>query len=232
MSSYAYAKLYIFDKDGKVKVSKEKCVSYLKTLFEMSEWPDTMIFDYTLPNNELPPNVTELGFVNYKAVFENPEYPNTKEKIILGSLDKGFVRVGDWFDYGYYKQQKLIKNQISDTERLDSNWIKIEVQSSHTGDWTDIDALTEYSNVLKSEYEENFIKYIKLKTIKESVDYYKLNDDQKDSLNDDLSSQKDYIDYIMDKLDSVNKFIGAISWFYEDNHTDWTDTIKAYIYIE
>lgn len=232
MSTYAYAKLYLFDKDGKVKSKKEHCVNYLKTIFEMNEWPEEITFDFSLPDSELPPNVSELGFVDYKGVFEDSEHPNAKDRIILGGPDKGFIRVGGWFESYWYKEHGLIKDHLTDTERLDPNWMKIEAESSYHGEWTDRSSLFDYKEKLAREYKEHFMKYSKLQAMKESIDYFRLEDDAKDSLNDELSSEDSYCGYILDKIDTVSRFIGAIDWFYEETHEDYTDYVKAYIYVD
>lgn len=232
MSTYAYAKLYLFGKDGNVKASKEHCANYLKQLFELNDWPEEIVFDYNLPDKELPPNVSMIGYVNYKGVFEDPEHPNVKEKILLGGPDKGFVRVGGWFETGWYQEQGLIKDHISDTERLDPNWIKIEQQSSYTGEWTDIESLSNYKEKLAREHQEYCDKCNKLKAMKDSIEYFKLTDEQKESLGDELGSSEEFRDYLLDKIDAISRFIGAIDWFYEDTHEDYTDTVKAYIYID
>lgn len=91
--------------------------------------------------------------------------------------------------------------------------------------------LHDYEEKSKVKIAKSYQELAVKNTIKNSVDYYKLDDDAKDSLNQDISSVEDDIEYEFDRMKAVNQMIGLMDGYKEANEKDWEDKVYAALFL-
>lgn len=228
MSTYAYAKLFVVDKKNDIiSQSKDINVNYMKELLFGSDWPDELEgFDPELPTSI---TIDDIGYVPAKLV-ESDEF----KKHIIETADRGTghfksVTVDSFFSMYDYKDKILCEApSYSDAD----NWLKLQRKNeNYSIIWVTIAMLHNYEEKSKAKIAKSYQELAIKNSIKNSVDYYKLDDDAKDSLNQDISSIEDDIEYELDRMKAVNQLIGLMDGYKEANEKDWEDDVYAALFL-
>lgn len=227
MSSYAYANIYVFDKtENIIRAEQNNCVDYMKSLYDMGCWDDDALYDMEKPSAlELEPNIKDLGYINEDSIV----------RINKNFIDKNtdyYIQVSPWFDPTPLEQDKQIRNNTEFCKVKDvKGWKRIFRRLEYDGQWTDIATLSDYVEKQKAKVKQHNEDLYQLNSIKKSVEYYKMKDSEKEALNNDISYNEDMIDDICSKIEACIRLIGAMDWAFEENHKEYDDIVKAYVYI-
>lgn len=225
MSTYAYAKLFVANKKNDIiSQSKDINVNYMKELLFGSDWPDELEGF----NPELPIDVTvdDIGYIKEDAIDGNVK------QHIIGVQGKDPVIVDEMFDTReLYKDGKII-GRLNDTEVLAGKWKRLQRKNgNYSIVWVTIEILHSYEEKAKGKIAKSYQELAAKNAIKNSVDYYKLDDDAKDSLNQDINSIEDDIEYEFDRMKAVNQLIGLMDGYKEANEKDWEDNVYAALFL-
>lgn len=227
MSTYAYAKLFVTDENNKViKQSKDICVNYMKELLLGSDWPDD--FEGFDPKVNIDITIDDIGYIKSSLIKD----PNVA-KHIIGESKKEPVVVDDMFDTSLYRKDGIIvSNVLDDTSLLAGEWKRLQRKNSNYSIvWLTIGILSSYEEKLQAKLEKSYEELAKKRAIKDSVDYYKLDDDAKESLNEDISGVNDSIEYELSQMKSVNQLIGLMDGYKDANEKNWSDNVYAALFL-
>lgn len=148
-----------------------------------------------------------------------------KEVSIVNFLKEGCYDMDSWderiesIDYKYLVNDESIIDKKSDK-----------------GIWFSIDSFNNYLNILINDMKVEMDRLNKLYNLKNSLDFYKLNDDEKESLEDDIRYHNNVMDETIQKYHSASKMIGTMQVFldrFESKHEEyWGGDIYAHCFIE
>lgn len=225
MSTYAYAKLFVANKKNDIiNQSKDINVNYMKELLFGSDWPDE--FEGFDPELSTDVTVDDIGYIKADAI------DGEVMKHIIGPQGKEPVIVDEMFDTRQSREDGKVVSKVDDTELLAGKWKKLQRKNgNYSIIWITIEMLHDYEEKSKVKIAKSYQELAVKNTIKNSVDYYKLDDDAKDSLNQDISSVEDDIEYEFDRMKAVNQMIGLMDGYKEANEKDWEDKVYAALFL-
>lgn len=225
MSTYAYTKLFVVDKKNNIiSQSKDINVNYMKELLFGSDWPE----EFEGFNPELSTDVTvdDIGYIKTDAI--NGEVM----KHIIGEQGKEPIIVGEMFDIYHLREEGKVVSTVDDTELLAGNWKRLQRKNgNYSIIWLTIGMLHDYEEKARDKIIKTYQDVVSKNTIKNSIDYYRLNDEAKDALLGDINSLLDDINYEFNKIKAVDQLIGLMDGYKEVNEKDWEDNIYAALFL-
>ena len=119
--------------------------------------------------------------------------------------------------------------------------IKTPEVEDHYADWYDISSFANKVKELEEEIAKKYTSLLTKENIKNTVEYYRLSEEQKQTLEDDISELKEDIEYDIYAKSTAEKMIGFISVLEdgnigeddEDDSGDYTfkrSDVKVFIY--
>lgn len=102
---------------------------------------------------------------------------------------------------------------------------------NHQGAFYNINEFVSLREKLNSKLENERKRNYKLSWLKDSIDFYKLDEDGKQSLNDDLEYSNELVEEYEKKVYICQYMIDTIELF-KDMFGNWEDDMEVYIYIE
>lgn len=226
MSTYAYTKVFVFDnKNNIISSSKDIDVNYMKNCLLGSDWPD----EFDGYNPDLPVDITidDIGYIK-KDLLKDENVAH----YIISEQDKEPVIINDWFDISTYKSEGKIVSNVSDTDILSGDWVKLKRKNSNYNIiWVTPGILATYADKLVEKLHNFYENLFKKNLLKDSLDYYKLEDDAKESLNDDISYIEEDIELRNNELQAVYQLNGLLDGYKELNHKSWEDNVAAVLFL-
>lgn len=217
MSTYAYVKLFVYGKDKSIRKSIDVNVNYMKSVLFGSDWPDEL--EGYSPEIDVDAAIDKIGYIK-KSLLEEDEY--VKKHLIKDNV------FDEMFDTHKYVDNGGIKNKLDDTDILANEWVEIKRKNcNYNIIWITEGILSSYVDKIKQQISTMFNSFNRKESIENSIEYYKLNDDQKQELNDDIFLVKDNIDEAFDKLQACYQLIGLMDGFKEANEKSWEDEVVA-----
>ena len=115
--------------------------------------------------------------------------------------------------------------------------IDFDKELQHTGDgehWYDINSFTSARNAYEKHYEKLIEKKTKLLLIKDSIDYYKLSENEKNDLLQDIEYVTEEAQEVLWKLLSCERMVGLCEHYSENiKEEEYTiKNVKIYIYAD
>lgn len=224
MSTYAYVKLFVADKKNNIiSQSKDINVNYMKELLFGSDWPDELEGF----NPELPVDITvdDIGYIKVDAI------DGEVMKHVIGAQGKEPVIVDEMFDTRQLREEGKVVSEYN-SKLFAGKWKKLQRKNeNYSIVWVTIEILHSYEEKAKGKIAKSYQELAAKNAIKNSVDYYKLDDDAKDSLNQDINSIEDDIEYEFDRMKAVNQLIGLMDGYKEANEKDWEDNVYAALFL-
>lgn len=223
MSTYAYAKLFVASKKNDIiSQSKDINVNYMKELLFGSDWPDELEgFDPDLPTDV---TVDDIGYIKADAI------DGEVMKHVIGEQGKDPVVVDEMFDTRQLWKNGKVATKVDDTEI--GEWKRLQRKNgNYSIVWVTIEILHSYEEKSKAKIAKSYQELAAKNAIKNSVAYYKLDDDAKDSLVQDINSIEDDIEYEFDRMKAVNQLIGLMDGYKEANEKDWEDNVYAALFL-
>lgn len=239
MSCYAYVKLYQFDSDKKtLRAYDSLCVNYMKACFICNDWDEDLEdLDFGFPSKSF--DAPEIETVGYAS----PElYEDLKKKLEAQSdttygkvieIGEGFATVDDnYYLYGEENKSKFCALADAKKNGIPAGWVKIK-RETYLGDkrWVNIRTLSDAFCSKVAKLEESLKKLEKLNALKESVEYYKLDDDARDRLLSDISCEEERRDDLKLEMSAFARLEGLLEGFNEKNDEDYTDITIGLLYI-
>ena len=123
------------------------------------------------------------------------------------------------------------KNQDEDLKNLKGIDCYALVENNHQGAFYNINDFVLLREKLSSKLENERKRNYKLSLLKDSIDFYKLDEDGKQSLDDDLSYSNELIEEYERKVYICQYMIDTMELF-KDMFGKWEDDMEVYIYIE
>lgn len=246
MSTYAYIKYYVFNKDKtEIKGYADVNVNYMKCCSFGNDWIDelsNMSFDF--PKNVktsqnlrlLPPDEEYIGYASpnltkkFKDSFKTKSY-STDTKPVESITDSEILLTNYYDTYTDYKSGNIKKvSDINSTDIL-AGWTLIRKKAYVSqGVWIGLDNCASTETTLWDKIEMSNKEIIRLFNLKNQIDYYRLTDDQKDRIDSDYSSEIQVRDDYKEQLLAVTKLHGALDALYELYSNAYTDFIVGYLY--
>lgn len=146
-------------------------------------------------------------------------------------------------DPALYDKYKKYKKLITEFEfgKLEKNkdsilkdYIEVHgyIKYTYHGNWFDANAFYEAAQKAEKSYEENYAKYLKLKELETSIEYFKLTEEQRQNYFDDLSCLKEGIEEEKYKMYALQYMVFLLGDFVKDKEgLKYDDEVVAYIYI-
>lgn len=233
MSTYAYAKLYLFheDKNGPTSIVKKTDinVNYMKNLLFGSDWVDELEgYEANIPSQfDIELDYEAIGYIDPKMIKQMKE--ETKDSYIINEDDCRLF-VNELVDIYVLSDKYNFKQKVDDTEAL--VWKKVYRKNiNYSKIWITegilSNAAEKYSNELHDKYKTLFEK----EQLTKSLEYYKLSDNQKSNILEDISYLKDDIEECKTKIQSCYQMIGLMDGFKENNKEDFTDRLECCLYL-
>lgn len=233
MSTYAYTKLYLFheDKDGTESIIKkiDINVNYMKNLLFGSDWVDELEgYEANIPSQfDIELDYEAIGYIDPKMIKQMKE--DTKDSYIINEDDCRLF-VNGFADMYVMSDKYNFKQEVDNSEAL--VWKKVyRKNGNYSQIWITEEILSnaaeKYSNELYDKYKTLFEK----EQLTKSLEYYKLSDDQKSNILEDISYLKDDIEEYKTKIQSCYQMIGLMDGFKEDNKEDFTDRLECCLYL-
>lgn len=250
MSSSAYAKIYVFGKDGKIRGNpNDKNCDYMKSCISLQDWDDEFeSLNFSLPENIEPQNVEQIGFISPESKIRESDY--------FISEDENKVTVSEMFDKTNYND--FIKTTITDDE-LNNGWKPLKRKLyQYNGIWVNYDILENAINSYNSNLEKDLKKFSKLEEaefelkykspsfesiLKELKDIKRIlskgkedTDEEEDTssierIEDEISFIKDDIDELKYKISACSRLMGMMDYVYTEQRKDYTDNIYTWLYL-
>lgn len=228
MSTYAYAKIFVYDKKGTIlSPNIDINVNYIKNVLMGYDWPEEL-GDFN-PSIKLPEITIDVVGLVKKGLLEDE---NFKKHIVEENEDS--VLVDEVCEIIYYKEEGQILdiNIKEDSFKPDKNFkILKRKNSNYNIVWVTEGILSTYVDKIKNNISKCYENLYNKKVIKSSVEYYKLNDEQKESLNDDIGYAEDDIEEQFDHIESLRQLIGALDSMKELYSKNYEDDVVAALYL-
>lgn len=223
MSWGMYVDVYVRnDKDEWTCKAANMSADFLKSLCDIRGRLSDKIAQYFLSKNE--------SFE--KAFHSNDEM----EKKYLFSIPKdktSYVPLDKVLTVSKERAEELKKYKISDTDLnslKDGVGVYVNEKYDHSlkhGSFYNVHSFAEYRDSLQREYDNLILKRKEFEDLKKSLDYLKLNEDEKENVNSEYSYIDDDIDETFYKLHSAIGMVVLLN-FYEQ----YDEEAVAYIYSE
>lgn len=214
MSSNLYSDIYVLN-NGNI-IGKENLVTnYMKSVLHLGDVDEHL-------KEILPVEDTSFEVIGYIS----PNHLDQIDDSMVVTKNKNYILVKSYFDSYKLRQNKVI---FSDKKDGDLEARREVYYSSSV--WTNVSNLSDYIEYKRSEVVEKYSKLSKLNEIKDSVEFYKLNEKAKDDLNDDINYLEDYISDINNEIDSCNRLIGSVDSVYDRLNNDYNNTIAIRMYL-
>lgn len=238
MSYYAYVKLYQFDSEKKtLRAHDDLCVNYMKACFPCSDWDDDLEdLDFDFPSKSFDaPEIELIGYASPELLEEikkslESQTDSTYGKVI--EIGDGFVTVDD--NYSLYDEDKSKFCTLTEAKKngAPAGWTKVK-RENYIGNkrWVSIRTLSEAFCSKEVKLEESLKHLEKLNALKDSVEYYKLDDDAKDSLLGDISCEEENRDSLKLEMGAFARLEGLLEGFNEKNEEDYSDITVGLLYI-
>lgn len=231
MSTYAYAKVFVYDKDKKVvSPSIDIDVNYMKSLLFGSDWPDELEgYDPADDNINIPDiKVDFVGYMKRSLLKDDDVKKHFKDE----DVSSDSVCVDETFDTYHYRETKDIISELSDTEILANDYIRLYRRNcNYSIVWVTIPILADYADKLQQAIVKKFEDLSKKKSIKDSVEYYKLNDEQKEDVSSDISYAEEDIEEDFNKIAALRQMVGMLEGMKEQFGKSWEDKVVAALYL-
>lgn len=221
MSAYAYAKIFVYNKEGKVvSPNIDVTVNYMKSLLFGYDWPEELEgFNPSFKKPDI--NVDIVGLVK-KELLEDGDF----KKHIIEEDDRS-VLVDEMCEIMHYKKE----DKIFDVSPDKNFKILKRKNSNYNIVWVTEGILSNYVDKIKNNIGKCYENLYNKKAIKSSIEYYKLNDEQKESLNADIGYAEDDIEEQFDHIESLRQLIGLIDGMKEQYEDSWEDEVVAALYL-
>lgn len=166
------------------------------------------------------------SYVCTKFYFQNLKNPNdvvvADKEICMNYLKYTLYDMNAWDD-------KLENFNITPPASI-SNIIKEKEINKTDSIWFSLENLDYYLRQLKNEIEIESNHYYTLTSLLNSINYYKLNEEQRDSLHEDINYHKDRYDELLGKYNAASKLIGAMEYELErGDYDDYEIYVNCYI---
>lgn len=227
MSTYAYAKLYLFDKDKNLGKRDSFCANYMKNLLIGSDWVDELEgWGYKQPENILNPDPS-FDFLGYarKSCLEKIDEPD--RKFVINETDDK-IYVSEIFGIEKYCKTDDLVLAVTDSSNYKMLYRK---NGSYNGIWLNINILSDLCEKKEAEVKQKIENLFKKKLMKDSIEYYKLTEDAKECINTDISYEEEDVDEIFGQIASLRQLIGAADFFKEAYSKSWEDEVVIYLYL-
>lgn len=230
MSTYAYAKLYLFheDKDGQTSLVNENDidVNYMKNLLLGSSWPDELEgYDADIS--------AELGVkIGYDMIgYLDPKMAaQMKDDGYLTDENEHSLFVNELTDIHTLSEKYSFKQKADSPEV--QKWKKVYRKTgSYSQVWVTEGMLSDAAEKYAGDLAEKYKSFFEKEQLTKSLEYYKLTEDQKEALNEDICCLKDSIEECKISIQSCYQMIGAIDGFKEANEKDYSDRVECCLYL-
>lgn len=235
MATYAYLKLYCFNKNKTIARAIDTiCVNYAKNIMELNEWPEDFGYDDDFTNAKS--DVKGKYVCNGKVLQPDEEligYLNPSQDCLDNQIEKTdeYYKVNCLFDSYNLKNAGVIKDSVSDTDVL-AGWKPIiQKKDYYNGICIDEDELEKLYERTKAKCDEKRKEFYKLSSYKDNIEWYKLNEKQKSHIEEDIRSAEEFIEEYEYSMIASQKLIGAISLFKEEWAKEYDDNIIAYLFL-
>lgn len=228
MATYAYAKIYVFDKDKNVlRKMVDIDVNYMKNC-KAGHWIEALEngIDFDFPQDKFDsPYSTTLGYISTDAL-KKKEFKNH-----VSSESENFVIVDETFDLKPHEENFQFRKELKD--RDDKTGYKLLKKKNIGFDetWVTLDLLENIVIDYDKKLEEAYGEYFHLKKIASSLNYYRLNDEQKNDLNNDILYKQDEIEMLKQVIKACEKMKGAMAAVYEEYKEEYSDILVAWLYL-
>lgn len=239
MSSYAYVKLYQFDSEKKtLRAYDNLCVNYMKACFPCNDWDDDLEdLDFDFPSKTFDaPEIETVGYASPELFRKMKKSLEDQTDMTYGKVTEigdGFVTVDDnYYIYDEENKSKFCTLTEAKKNGIPAGWTKVK-RETYLGNrrWVNIRTLSEAFCSKVAKLEESLKKLEKLNALKESVEYYKLDDDARDRLLSDISCEEEHRDDLKLEMSAFARLEGLLEGFNERNSEDYTDIIVGLLYI-
>lgn len=234
MSTYAYAKLYLFheDKNGLTSLVRTDInVNYMKNLLFGSDWVDELEgYEANIPSNfefDSEIDYEAIGYMDPKMIHKMKE--ETKDSYIINE-DGCRLFVNGFVDMYTMSNKYNFKQEVDNSEAL--VWKKVyRKNGNYSQIWVTEGILSNAADKYLNELHDNYKKLFEKELFTGSLEYYKLSEDQKSALDEDINYLKDDIEGCKTKIQSCYQMIGLMDGFKEDNRKDFSDRLECCLYL-
>lgn len=196
---------------------------FLKNLCDIRGQLSDKIVQYYLSKNE-----------SFEKAFHSNDGMEKKYLFSIPRDKAPYVPLDKVLTVSKERAEELKKYKISDTDfkslTTDGVGVYVNEKCDHSlkyGSFYNVHSFAEYRDNLQKEYDDLIIKRKNFKDLKKSLNYLKLNEDEKENVNSEYSYIDDDIDEILYKLHSAIGMVVLLN-FYEQ----YDDEAVAYIYSE
>lgn len=238
MSMCAYVKLYQFNSDKKILRAYENInVNYMKVCMDLESWDDDLSdFEFNFPSKEFDaPEIETIGYASPELFEEMKKKLETQTDKTYGKITdigEDYIRVDD--NYSLYNEEENRFINLTDAKKrnIPDEWKKIK-RETYLGNkkWVNITTLSEAFDKKEKELEESLERLKKLNSFKESIEYYKLNDDARENLFNDVISEEENRDTLKLKMHALAKLEGLLDGFHEKNEEDFNEITVGLLYL-
>lgn len=222
MSSYAYVEFY--SKKTSKKITK-RIINQLKYAIDDVE-PNWSIKVNDDAGKELYKNY--IGFI--------PKEVHIPKEDILEIKGNEITLEKDLSLYDKYNKLKIeidLKDYTENKEKYHNEYFEVngwKLQKYH-GNWYNTEAFVVARDISEAKIKESLEKIFKLKQIENSVEYYKLTNEQKSDIIEDIDCLEDTVKEERNKAYAYQYMINLLDDFVKDEYDlGWEDIVYAYIY--
>ena len=163
----------------------------------------------------------------------------------MGYDIKARFYVGGKYKFSMFFNELKNLNKTRYAADLDIKSVNCDIKTpeveDHYADWYDISSFASKVEELEKEIAKKYTSLLTKENIKNTVEYYRLSEEQKQTLEDDISELKEDIEYDIYAKSAAEKMIGFISGLEdgnigeddEDDNGDYTfkrSDVKVFIY--
>lgn len=238
MSMCAYVKLYQFNSDKKILRAYENInVNYMKVCMDLESWDDDLSdFEFNFPSKEFDePEIETIGYASPELFEEMKKKLETQTDTTYGKITdigENYIRVDD--NYSLYNEDESRFMNLTDAKKrnIPKEWKKVK-RETYLSDkkWININTLSDAFDKKEKELEESLERLKKLSSLKESIEYYKLNDDARENLFNDVISEEENRDTLKLKMHAFAKLEGLLDGFNEKNEEDFNEITVGLLYL-
>ena len=222
MSRNIFVKFYVKEN----QVGKTLCLDRLKLLFD--GWnSDPIINDV---NNPLVKNAGEYWYEDFYGYVDFEKLPERYKSRIEIKQDRKFLHVekDEKFDEGLFFTPTFEQLQDEDFH-IKNVEVYHQIRGENQGSWYDVNCFFSARLNYEQKLKEVKDKLFKIKNLKDTIEYYRLSEEQKESLTDDIEFQQETADGLEDKIYMCQFMIDTLSML-SDNYGNYEDECVVFVY--
>lgn len=224
MSTNVYVKFYVNDKN----VGKAVCIDKLKSMLSGWYWGDELVPIFNL-------NIADAGdywYEDFLAYVLLKDLPRELKDRVVNKNEKLILKLEEGEEIANYLSVQVSTEEIKSPD-FHTKYVQVFgwKKETYKGSWFDENSFynARIENEVKlKEFKE---KHQKLLSIKNSVEFYKLEEEQKNCLVEDIEFQQDIIEEYEMKVYICQFMIDALEMMADMYGETYSDKCICFIYL-